>query len=167
MRTSGRKIQILVVQLAKGNAASFGAGEELSSGKINGRETALAAFEYFPAFRGGCLGRHDEELSANRGRKNSGLREIPNGLGLGHPTRNHFMIVFQLQIRERIRSSNGHQGAHKELAYPECVRIDIYESVGGYQALRKAFRELSPADDHRDGKEIGLRGGAVRVSRPA
>jgi NADH-quinone oxidoreductase subunit F len=46
----------------------------------------------------------------------------------------------------------------KNLHIPNLSRIDTYESVGGYQALRKALRELKPADIIEMVKKSGLRG---------
>jgi NADH-quinone oxidoreductase subunit F len=41
---------------------------------------------------------------------------------------------------------------------PDLPQIDVYESTGGYQALRKALRELKPADVIESVKKSGLRG---------
>jgi len=41
---------------------------------------------------------------------------------------------------------------------PDLLNIDVYESVGGYQALRKAVREYKPAEVIDIVKQSGLRG---------
>ncbi len=46
----------------------------------------------------------------------------------------------------------------KNMHVPNLPRIDVYESVGGYQGLRKALREYKPADIIDIVKKSGLRG---------
>lgn len=46
----------------------------------------------------------------------------------------------------------------KNMHVPNLTRIDVYESVGGYQALRKTLREYSPADIIDIVRKSGLRG---------
>ncbi len=46
----------------------------------------------------------------------------------------------------------------KNMHIPSLPQIDVYESVGGYQALRKALREYKPADVIDIVKKSGLRG---------
>ncbi len=46
----------------------------------------------------------------------------------------------------------------KNMHIPNLHRLDVYESVGGYQALRKALREYKPADVIDIVKKSGLRG---------
>ncbi len=46
----------------------------------------------------------------------------------------------------------------KNMHIPNLHRLDVYESVGGYQALRKALREYKPADVTEIVKKSGLRG---------
>jgi len=46
----------------------------------------------------------------------------------------------------------------KNMHIPNLTSIDVYESVGGYSALRKALSELSPADVIETVKRSGLRG---------
>ena len=46
----------------------------------------------------------------------------------------------------------------KNMHIPDLPQIDVYESTGGYQALRKALRELKPADVIESVKKSGLRG---------
>jgi NADH:ubiquinone oxidoreductase subunit F (NADH-binding) len=45
----------------------------------------------------------------------------------------------------------------RNMDVPNLTRIDVYESLGGYQGLRKAFRELSPAAITEMVKKSGLR----------
>lgn len=40
----------------------------------------------------------------------------------------------------------------------ELTEIDVYESQGGYQALRKAMASMSPSDVHEEVKKANLRG---------
>jgi NADH-quinone oxidoreductase subunit F len=46
----------------------------------------------------------------------------------------------------------------KNMHVPSLAQIDVYESVGGYQGLRKALREYKPADIIEIVKKSGLRG---------
>jgi len=46
----------------------------------------------------------------------------------------------------------------RNMDVPHLTRIDVYESLGGYQGLRKALRELSPAAITDMVKKSGLRG---------
>jgi NADH-quinone oxidoreductase subunit F len=46
----------------------------------------------------------------------------------------------------------------KNMHIPNLAQIDVYESVGGYQGLRKALREYKPADLIEIVKKSGLRG---------
>ena len=46
----------------------------------------------------------------------------------------------------------------KNMHIPNLTDIEVYESVGGYQALRKTLREHSPADVIDIVKKSGLRG---------
>jgi NADH-quinone oxidoreductase subunit F len=46
----------------------------------------------------------------------------------------------------------------RNIDVPNLTRIDVYESLGGYQGLRKALRELSPAEITEMVKKSGLRG---------
>ncbi len=46
----------------------------------------------------------------------------------------------------------------KNMHVPGLTRIDVYESLGGYQALRKALREYSPSEVTETVKKSGLRG---------
>jgi NADH-quinone oxidoreductase subunit F len=46
----------------------------------------------------------------------------------------------------------------KNMHIPNLPQIDVYESAGGYQGLRKALREYKPADIIEIMKKSGLRG---------
>src|SRR5690625_4180967 len=46
----------------------------------------------------------------------------------------------------------------KGIGEHDLVDIDIYESQGGYEGLRKAFRDMTPEEIHETVKESGLRG---------
>jgi NADH-quinone oxidoreductase subunit F len=46
----------------------------------------------------------------------------------------------------------------KNLGEPDLATIDGYERLGGYQALRKAFREMEPDEILHELEESGLRG---------
>jgi NADH-quinone oxidoreductase subunit F len=46
----------------------------------------------------------------------------------------------------------------KNMHIPNLQNVDVYESAGGYQALRKVLRELKPADIIEMVKKSGLRG---------
>jgi NADH-quinone oxidoreductase subunit F len=46
----------------------------------------------------------------------------------------------------------------RNIDVPNITRIDVYESLGGYQGLRKALRELNPAEVTEIVKKSGLRG---------
>ncbi len=46
----------------------------------------------------------------------------------------------------------------KNMHIPNLPQVEVYESVGGYQALRKALREFKPADIIDIVKKSGLRG---------
>ena len=46
----------------------------------------------------------------------------------------------------------------KNMHVPSLAQIDVYESLGGYQGLRKALREYKPADIIEIVKKSGLRG---------
>ncbi len=46
----------------------------------------------------------------------------------------------------------------RNMHIPNLHRLDVYESAGGYQALRKALRELKPSDVIEIIKKSGLRG---------
>lgn len=46
----------------------------------------------------------------------------------------------------------------KGIGEVDLIDIDVYEGQGGYQGLRKALKELSPAEVHEMVKESGLRG---------
>ena len=46
----------------------------------------------------------------------------------------------------------------RNIDVPNITRIDVYESLGGYQGLRKALRELKPAEVTEIVKKSGLRG---------
>ncbi len=46
----------------------------------------------------------------------------------------------------------------KNMHIPDLPRIEVYESTGGYQGLRKALREFKPADVIETVKKSGLRG---------
>jgi NADH-quinone oxidoreductase subunit F len=46
----------------------------------------------------------------------------------------------------------------KNLGVPNLTSIDVYESLGGYEGLRKAFREFTPAQVIDAVKKSGLRG---------
>ena len=40
----------------------------------------------------------------------------------------------------------------------QLTEIDVYESQGGYQALRKALKQMTPAEVHQEVKDSNLRG---------
>ncbi len=46
----------------------------------------------------------------------------------------------------------------KNIEVPNITNIDVYESLGGYQGLRKALREFTPAQVTETIKKSGLRG---------
>src|SRR5690606_41062818 len=46
----------------------------------------------------------------------------------------------------------------KGIGEVDLTDIEVYESQGGYQALRKALKQLSPADVLEEVKASGLRG---------
>ncbi|MGA2260387.1 MAG: NADH-quinone oxidoreductase subunit NuoF [Acidobacteriota bacterium] len=46
----------------------------------------------------------------------------------------------------------------RNIEVPNLTNIDVYESVGGYQGLRKALREFTPAQVTETVKKSGLRG---------
>src|SRR6059036_3617512 len=46
----------------------------------------------------------------------------------------------------------------KNIDVPNLTRIEVYESLGGYQALRKTLREYKPTEVIEIVKKSGLRG---------
>lgn len=47
----------------------------------------------------------------------------------------------------------------------DLVDIEVYESQGGYQALRKALKQMTPEDVHNEVKKANLRGREEPASR--
>ena len=46
----------------------------------------------------------------------------------------------------------------KGIGSVDLVDIENYESLGGYQALRKALKQMTPEEVHQEVKDSGLRG---------
>src|SRR5262245_22589095 len=80
--------------------------------------------------------------------------------------RRHLPASGQAQLERRrpmaeLRGSYGEKPQHiltKDFGTPDLHKLSVYESKGGYEALRKALLEMAPADITNEVKTTGLRG---------